>query len=187
MSFPLHPIFVNFTAALVPISVMCDVLARLLGSRKPLRDSLRAAAWWTLLFGTIITPLTAIAGWMWLYEMGGMDMTDMTVHKWLGTSLAFLFIGLLAWRWRAHRRNEAPGIFYLVVASLVVGVLTLQGHLGGTMSFGGGPVFGGGNDAGGATAPDGHQHEHDEQANDQARLSSGEPEWRDHIDVGPTP
>lgn len=49
---PLHPILVNFTAALVPASFVSDVLGRFLR-----RESLRSAAWWMLLYAAIITPL----------------------------------------------------------------------------------------------------------------------------------
>lgn len=184
MSFPIHPILVNFTAALVPISFVCDVLARLTG-----RESLRATGWWTLLFATAITPLTVIAGWVWLDDMDGMDMTDMTVHKWLGTSLIGVFAAMLAWRWRAQRRNEAPSIAYLATAGIVVAALSLQGHLGGTMSFGGGPIFGAGTEAGGGEM-DGQpsppaEHHHDSAS--QGPVSPGEPDWQDYIDVSGSP
>lgn len=185
MSFPVHPILVNFTAALVPISLVCDVLARLTG-----RESLRATGWWTLVFATAITPLTVIAGWLWLDDMDGMDMPDMTVHKWLGTFLIGVFAALLAWRWQAHRRNAAPGIAYLATAGLVVAALSLQGHLGGTMSFGGGPIFGAGTETSTEEGPmdsDSREPGHHHGDASETPASTGEPEWRDYIDVSDTP
>jgi uncharacterized membrane protein len=127
---PVHPIFVNFTAALVPVSVVSDVLGRVL--KKP---SLTATGWWTLVYAVLVTPLTALAGWYWLRQMDGMDHAAMTSHKWLGTALAFVFIALLSWRWRIQRSSSTPGWAYLACATLVVALLTVQGHLGGTMSF----------------------------------------------------
>src|SRR5437660_1526952 len=85
---PLHPILVNFTAALLPASLLSDVLGRLLR-----KQSLAAAGWWMMLYAALITPFTALAGWMWLRQMSDMNMPPMTIHKWLGTALAVIFIG----------------------------------------------------------------------------------------------
>ena len=76
---PVHPILVNFTAALVPVSLASDVMGRLL--RKP---TLVAAGWWTLFYATLATPLTVLAGWYWLRQMSDMDHPEMAIHKWRG-------------------------------------------------------------------------------------------------------
>jgi len=73
----LHPILVNFTAALVPVSVASDYLA---GYFK--NQSLRETAWRTLLYAAIITPLTALDGWLY-WDRGDIGVTGMTIHKWL--------------------------------------------------------------------------------------------------------
>lgn len=49
----LHPILVNFTAALVPIPVGSDLAARFFKN-----ESIRNAAWWTLYYTVEITPFT---------------------------------------------------------------------------------------------------------------------------------
>ncbi len=164
---PLHPILVNFTAALVPASFVSDVLGRLLK-----RESLRSAAWWMLLYAAAITPLTAAAGWYWLDDMGGMDHREMDIHKWLGTALAGVFILLAIWRGRIHARGVAPGALYLITTGLLVAALTLQGHLGGMMSFGGGEEPSPSQDAMPASpSDDGHGHQHGIR-------------WQESIDVG---
>lgn len=128
---PVHPILVNFTAALLPASLISDVLGRML--RKP---SLTSAGWWMLVYAAAITPFTALAGWLWLHQMSDMDHPQMGVHKWLGTALAVVFVALVFWRWRIHRRAEgAPSWLYLICTAVIVAALILQGHLGGTMSF----------------------------------------------------
>ena len=126
----LHPVLVNFTAALVPVSVGADVAARLLK-----KESLRGTAWWTLFVAACVTPLTAAAGWLfWMDDDNG--VTAMTIHKWLGTGLAVLLMGLVLWRWRAFRKDRWPSLAYLIVGVMVVGALVYQGRLGGDQSFG---------------------------------------------------
>ena len=166
---PLHPILVNFTAALVPASFVSDALARVLR-----RESLRSAAWWMLFYAAAVTPLTAAAGWFWLDDMGGMDHEGrMGVHKWLGTALAGVFVLLAWWRGRLHARGRAPGTLYLLAAGAVVAALTVQGHVGGMMSFG-----------------PGHGTEQTQPADGSAPTGHGETghdhgiRWRDHIDAG---
>jgi uncharacterized membrane protein len=131
MATKLHPILVNFTAALVPVSVASDLAGRL--TRK---ESFRATAWWTLLYATVITPFTAVAGWLfWMKDDSG--VAGMTIHKWLGSSLVVLLFGLFAWRWRLHRRQLGPTTAYLIAGALVVALLMLQGYLGGQQVFSG--------------------------------------------------
>lgn len=152
---PAHPIFVNFTAALVPASLISDVLGRLLR-----RQSLMAAGWWMLCYAAIITPVTAFTGWWWLWQMDGTDMPEMSIHKWLGTSLVVVFVLLVVWRARIHRRNGTPSAAYLLVCTLAVAALVVQGDLGGRMSFG--------------TNASSPAPEYQDNSN---------VEWRDHIDL----
>ena len=130
---PLHPILVNFTAALVPVSVLSDLLGRWLR-----RETLRATGWWTLLYAVVITPLTAAAGWYWARDMEGMDPRLMNAHRWLGTALAVLLVVVVLWRYRFHRRQLFPSSSYLAATAVLVAALVVQGHMGALMSFGGG-------------------------------------------------
>jgi uncharacterized membrane protein len=127
----LHPILVNFTAALVPVSVASDFIGRLCKI-----ESLRNTGWWTLFYATVVTPFTAITGWLfWMGDDNG--VTGMTIHKWLGTGLAVLLFGLFAWRFNLHRKNQWPTTAYFIVAAIFVAALAYQGHLGGEQVFSG--------------------------------------------------
>src|SRR5664280_2136857 len=131
MATKLQPILVNFTAALVPVSVATDAAARFFKN-----ESLRHTAWWTLFYATVITPFTAIADWLfWMSDDNG--VTGMTIHKWLGTGLAVLLFGLFAWRLKLHRQHQWATIPYLVVGGIFVVALAVQGHLGGVQVFSG--------------------------------------------------
>lgn len=128
----LHPIMVNFTAALIPASVFSDLSGRLLR-----RESLRHAAWWTLLYAALVTPFTALSGWFWKRSVeAALSPELIAVHQWLGIWLACAFPVLVVWRWRFHKRGESPGVAYLVTAVTTLLALMYQGHVGGGMAFG---------------------------------------------------
>lgn len=168
---PLHPILVNFTAALVPVSFVSDLLGRMLR-----KQSLHLTGWWSLCFAAIVTPFTVFAGWWWLRSMGGMDHWEMDIHKWLGTGLAAVFIMLVLWRARLHRRSLPPGAPYLIALGITVAALTFQGHLGGMMSFAPPQT----DTTSPGPTPDGDgpiHHPHD------ATQPGNEPGWRDHIQL----
>ena len=127
--YKVHPILVNFTAALIPVSVGSDILAKALR-----KQTLRDTGWWTMCFAACITPFTACAGWLfWMDDDNG--ATNMTIHKWLGTSAAVLLIGFVLWRWWFFKRDLWPNILYLLVGLVIVGAVVYQGHLGGEQSF----------------------------------------------------
>ncbi len=127
----LHPILVNFTAALIPVSVFCDILANYFDDA-----SLQNTAWWTLFFAVIVTPATALTGWLfWMKDDNG--VTGMTIHKWLGTGLAVALCGFVFWRWKFKRKQQAVNIAYLAIGIIIAILLAYQGHLGGSQVFSG--------------------------------------------------
>lgn len=128
----IHPILVNFTAALIPLSIASDLLGKLIR-----RESLNHAAWWMLFYAAALTPFTALFGWLWKNSMGNGTMDQvMFIHQWLGISLAAAFIILAGWRWTLYSRSQSPGVPYFLLAALVAAALMYQGHLGGSMAFG---------------------------------------------------
>lgn len=128
-----HPVLVHFTTALLPVSLVCDLTGKYLK-----RESLTAAGWWTLFFGAIATPFSALAGWLWIsdLETGGFHDRNLATHKWLGITLVAGFLITAIWRVRFFRADAKPGIVYLGFAGIVVVALFYQGYLGGKMTLG---------------------------------------------------
>lgn len=128
----IHPILVNFTAALLPLSVLSDVLGRIVR-----RQSLHNAAWWMMFYEAMITPLTVAAGWWWRHStLPSLPHNLITIHQWLGSFAAVAFIGLAAWRWRIQTAERSPGAVYFTFAVILLLALVYQGSLGGAMVFG---------------------------------------------------
>jgi uncharacterized membrane protein len=128
----IHPILVNFTAALVPASVVSDVAGRVFR-----KASLHSAAWWMLFYAACITPFTGLAGLWWKKQVGDALPADLIrTHQWLGITLAVVLLALGIWRWRLHERDEVPNGAYLAVAMVAVLALVYQGSLGGKLLFG---------------------------------------------------
>jgi uncharacterized membrane protein len=128
----IHPILVNFTAALIPASVGSDVAGRLLR-----KASLHAAAWWMLVYAAAITPSTALAGWWWKQRVGNMLSPPLIWwHERIGFVLVLAFLALAMWRYASYRRHEAPGVAYLLFGVMLVVLLVMQGTLGGALLFG---------------------------------------------------
>lgn len=138
---PLHAALVNFTAGLLPASVLFDLLARALK-----RDVLLPVAWWTLLAAAVVTPFTAAAGWWWWWAGGSSpsehsDHWQMPIHQWLGTGLAVALAPVAVWRGRLYKKGERPGWAYAAVAAALLIAVVFQGELGGSMTFGRGLVL----------------------------------------------
>jgi uncharacterized membrane protein len=128
----IHPILVNFTAALLPLALVCDVLGRTLR-----RESLQHAGLWMVVFAAAITPFTAAAGWWWKHASGSeLPANLIRVHQWLGTCAAGLFVVLAVWRWKLEARRMPASTAYLAFVFVATLALVYQGTLGGRMVFG---------------------------------------------------
>lgn len=131
MSTKLHPVLVNFTAALIPVSFFSDLVGRVFKS-----ESLRSTGWWTMLYALLVTPFTIVTGWLfWMTDDNG--AAGMAIHKWLGTAFIVPLVAVFLWRWSLHRRKAWPPLGYFVILAIVVAALAYQGHLGGTQVFSG--------------------------------------------------
>lgn len=130
----IHPLLVHFSTALIPASIVSDAIGKYFD-----RNSLTAAAWWMAFYGAVATPITVVAGWMWADQFpltAAQSLPGLSVHKWLGVSLAVVFVALAVWRGSTFVAMKKPSFVYLISGVLVVGALMYQGFLGGRMTIG---------------------------------------------------
>jgi uncharacterized membrane protein len=128
----IHPILVNFTAALLPLAFLSDLLGKLLR-----RQALQTAGLWMMVYEAAVSPLTVLAGWWWKHAQGDqLPAKLILVHQWLGAVAAVLFIGLALWRWSFNKRALQPSWAYLACTGVALLALVYQGSLGGAMVFG---------------------------------------------------
>ena len=176
MPAPFHPMLVNFTAALIPVSFAFDLLAAWLR-----KEQFSTVGWWTLLAAAVVTPFTALAGWLWMRSMDHADHGQMAAHQWLGISLATVVIAMAAWRGWLQRRGAKPGWPYAAAAVLVFGALVYQGELGASMSFGRGIVLSSG-EGGERGEAGGGAHDHEAQPTE--RPARNQPHGHENGDHG---
>lgn len=128
-----HAALNDFPAILLLISVAFDLAG---GATK--RESLKAAAFWTLVIGAAGAVLALASGLIAekAIEHGERVHEIMERHELLGISLTVLFVGLAGWRiWRRGNLGPAERPAYLVVAGVGAIFILWTAHLGGTIVF----------------------------------------------------
>jgi len=129
-----HMVAVHFPIALLPVSLFCDALGRLTGSR-----DLHAAARWTLWLGTIGAAVA-----VWTGVAGADDIhpyvTDaaeelMTRHMNLQLGTLGAAVGLSLWRLAARPYPWRGGAIYLLISAAMVLNMLVASDLGGQMVF----------------------------------------------------
>lgn len=136
---PIHPAVVHFPIAFVVLSVICEFIGAIRGSR-----AARTVAWWTLV-AALITGLAAIAaGYSDMWRASLAESTDRMVdqHMMIGWAIAVCLVVLTVWRWFLRRKSAgdsdavhpASGA-YLTFAALVFALVLFQGWYGGEMAY----------------------------------------------------
>lgn len=123
----MHPFAVHFPIALFPVALIALMLARRRGETVELIRAL-------IVFAGAASVAAAILGWL----NGGLTIMDtdpvLQWHRWIGTLLALLGGAIAWWAWR--RRSSVHSKAMIVVLSLVVLVLLVQGFLGASVTHG---------------------------------------------------
>lgn len=130
---PVHPAIVHYPIALVPVSVVADLLARVTSSA-----SLRAAGWWALLGAAVGAALALVAGLsdMSREKIGHAAHGRVHRHMKVGFVLFTLIAGLTVWRWLIYAElRSGPGWGYLAAAAVVLALTIFQGWLGGKLVY----------------------------------------------------
>lgn len=133
LSAPFHPISVHFTIALTSASLAFDAIGRFFGV-----VSLRDAAWWTIAASAIVTLATVISGItsrMRLPIEEGEARSYLRGHMLLGPLFFGLLIALAVWRADLWYDGREISWWYLAALVTTVGVMTVQGYLGGELVY----------------------------------------------------
>ena len=130
-----HPIFVHFPQALFPVAFAMFLVHAVSG-----RAEFEAAAWITMAFGTLATPVTIVTGFLdWKFRYKAY-LTSVFKIKIVGS---FILLGLgiaaIAVRWLYPAAAELPmagaGWLYSGLLGACVLNCVVLGHYGGKLVF----------------------------------------------------
>ena len=124
-----HPVVVHFPIALLLLGAVVEVF----GARSPSLSRVRPVAPFLLLLGALSSLAAVALGYM-LSLAGGYEEGLLTLHMRLGlavTALAFVMAFLSAWL-------PEPGKVYRTVLALLMALVVLAGHFGGSLARGNG-------------------------------------------------
>lgn len=126
-----HPMFVHFTVALVSISAVFHLLAKVTRSESH-RAQWQVVAKWTLWSGALITVATLIAG-LYAYNTVAHDEPShqaMTLHRnWAIATALFIFIAAGWSFWLDRRQRSTPTVLFVLVL-ITGGMVSATGWLG---------------------------------------------------------
>ena len=170
----LHAAVNDFPPALLPLSVLLDLLGIAFK-----RESLKAAAFWTLVFGVLGTVAAIFAGLMAedVVQHSEHAHVIMDTHKTLAFIVLAIF-GLLA-IWRIVRRgvwNEKEQPIALTAGIIGIAILLYTASLGGKLVFDHGLGIPTARLGAIATERAGHHHDEDEGAAAAPALSPAAPD-----------
>ena len=161
---PVHPIFVHFPLALLPLSVAADAAGFFTGIA-----SLAHAGAWAIVAAGAAAVATVATGWFDMRRAPLSEAVHHRVHRHraVGLVLGTAIVGLAAWRGWLFARGQALPMAYLDVGVLAIALAAFQGWLGGELVYGDGvfvrPPDAAANDAEETAASDppakgGHHH-----------------------------
>jgi uncharacterized membrane protein len=128
----LHPLFVHFPVALLPVALILEVAALLLKKREISR-----AGWWNQILGTIALAAAVTSG---LFAEGTVHPSDAAreifeTHEQAAFLASALFGGLLFWRSGSRGNIPNPRYVFLLVFAVGVGLVLGGAWFGGELVF----------------------------------------------------
>lgn len=122
---PFHPVLVHLPIGLLLLAALFQWLLL-----KPAYEKLQPAIGIILFWGMFFAVLSCITGYL-LKQSGEYDESITDQHQWLGISVAVLALA----QYLLYRRGTGSR-FQRGMSLLSIGLLTLTGHLGGTITHG---------------------------------------------------
>ncbi len=122
-----HPILVHLPIGFILMSIFMEWYQRIQKTTK--LSSLISYGW---LLAGIGGAFAAFCGW-WLGETGLYFEDDLFLHRWMG--IAIVLISFVGWWLKKNAENHANSL-HQIVNFLVIGLITVEGHLGGNLTHG---------------------------------------------------
>lgn len=121
-----HPVMVHLPIGMLVVAFMLEVWAI-----RQKDKSLDKAIQFVLFWGCLSAILSALLGW-WLSLPGGYNEHTLSLHQWAGITLAVLS----ALCWYLKKIAGSDSLFYRSALCTMILLLTITGHLGGTLTHG---------------------------------------------------
>jgi len=123
----LHPMIVHFPIAFFPAALFTAVVGRK-------RPAFGTPVQFLVVAGGIMAPIAALFGW---FDAGFDWATDdalLQPHRWLGTFVGILALGLAIFAWRKPAQDRGPGM--IIGLSIITAAIVIQGWFGGALVHG---------------------------------------------------
>jgi uncharacterized membrane protein len=124
-----HPVVVHLPIGILLLAVLLHWL-----SRKPQFNNLQPAVSITLLLGAVAAILSCISGWL-LGEGGDYDPEILNRHRWMGIGVAIIAI-IYYLNYTQKVGQKLPAALPYILSVLLFLLITITGHLGGTLTHG---------------------------------------------------
>ena len=126
-----HPFFVNFSIALLSVSVLFFVLEKTV-HETIMGDNFLIFARYSLWLGTIFSIFTVAAGWSAFNSVDHDELshTAMILHRnWALATFALFVVGSI-WLAASSRLKEEPSLIFILYLVIGVGLLSVTGYKG---------------------------------------------------------
>lgn len=123
----LHPMIVHFPIAFFPAALFTAVVGRN-------RPAFGTPVQFLVIAGGIMAPIAALFGWFDAGFDWASDDALLQPHRWLGTFIGILALGLAIFAWRKPAHDRGTGM--IIGLSIITVAIVIQGWFGGALVHG---------------------------------------------------
>ncbi|MDQ3079364.1 MAG: hypothetical protein M3R03_05130 [Pseudomonadota bacterium] len=123
----LHPMIVHFPIAFFPAALFTAVV----GKKRP---AFGTPVQFLVVAGGIMAPIAALLGWFDAGFDWASDDALLQPHRWLGTFIGVIALGLAIFAWRKPAQDRGPGM--IIGLSIITAAIVVQGWFGGALVHG---------------------------------------------------